>query len=1250
MHTDTLNIVNSNDLQVLSQICARIISENPLPDPFMRESILVMNSGMKTYLSQELANYSGVQANCRYVHVWQIIWEIYKSIHNLTETRNPFSSDYLRLNIFSLRHIWEQDEGEYAFYFHKLADYTQYDVTGDKAYELSGRIADIFDQYQMYRTDYILEWNKFTKDDFAYYMTDSSESGAIGAWIERVAKYTAGGRVRSNSAYLRIKTNLEENIWQIRLWCLLRENLDLKAVETQSEDYDTACLSVMADRAQMLDALKRALKNNRELSDLVPQRIFVFGVSSLPVAVIEILQALSTISQVFIMLLNPCAHYWGDIKDSYVEKFEDFKKLLARKYAKDNMLSLPYQRKNYEVKNFNYASEDYTDGIRQEGNALLLSLGRQGRDNLSLLMEYDESVNFISAFADIEGTCLLSEIKRRLLELDESTDETRYVLRNNDRSLEIHSCHTKMREVEVLKDKILELFNSYRIRGQKLRPRDIVVMVPAINAYAPYIQSVFSPDIKDEISLPYAISDRSSGQENAVADALISLLGIDKKRITSNFILDMLTIPAIASKFDISSDDLELIGRWFNDNNVLWGIDDTAFLFDCDGNEALELGEHLPFTFGHGLKRMVEGTLLGSSVKDDVYLDIEGSDLKTLSSVYSFIYKVANLKQTFIPSLALEIKDEHNSSWQSMINKLIADFFDTQDVACQEVIAIIAAALDDIAAIIGDLKQKPKITLATFRSMLESEFSKSNEFSPFLRDKINFCSLVPMRAVPFEHVFVLGLNDGEFPRQDVLLNFNLMSVPDLIRRGDRSASAEDRFLFLEAIISARQSLYLSYIGRDAVDNSVRNPSIVLSELLDYLSDSLVLENGSCDEKSILSRLIKEERLHGYDADNFLEDNGQQHVLYHPSFNRDYFYQCIYEVKELDYMPYLGFESFSNEIAQNLFFDLSEVEDFLRCPCRFFLKRVLDIYVSDVRAMSLADHESFALGSFDINLLFNDLIESLFVGKNLIDDLFGVTDENSLVRVTVQGTSYNLPPSVYKALESFIEDKRRDGSIPYGVFAQEVIAELKLKFCALCKAICAIAKDTLEVFDKDSSSVFEFMVDEYAPSGRMMHKIELRSAHRQCNYKIFAFNTFEMGKVPYKVAVSCALYSAFNALNGFDSTFYAIDSVGSTLCFNGFTHDEAESFMNEVLSFMIFGLRRPQPWCDRLIGTLDFGKEHDFEEFIASIQLKESGNASFDYVFNDVPTVLEHGILLSNLHDFFEFYTEYILQHFGAGSE
>jgi exodeoxyribonuclease V gamma subunit len=111
----------------------------------------------------------------------------------------------------------------------------------------------------------------------------------------------------------------------------------------------------------------------------------------------------------------------------------------------------------------------------------------------------------------------------------------------------------------------------------------------------------------------------------------------------------------------------------------------------------------------------------------------------------------------------------------------------------------------------------------------------------FVSGGVTFCTLMPMRAVPFRVVCLLGMNDGDFPRRAPKADFDLLAQPGMARPGDRSRRDDDRYLMLEAVLAARDKLYISWVGRNVRDNSEQPPSVLVSQLRDYLVNGWQLD-------------------------------------------------------------------------------------------------------------------------------------------------------------------------------------------------------------------------------------------------------------------------------------------------------------------------------------------------------------------------------------------------------------------------
>lgn len=941
-------VIHSNDLENLASVAAAQIRQHPLSDPFASEQILVMNLGMRTFLSQVIARCNGIEARCDYLQIWQLIFRIHRIVNFRADKRNLFSRMHLALNILGLRKIWGSSK---ARGFERMREYIRNDETSERAFELAARIADTFDQYQMYRPEWIRAWNSFTEEDFVQYEQNPEANGKIKQFLHFAS---SRGGVPGQRKLLEI---WRANLWQIRLWCLLRSNFMLCDAQSRLPLSEDRAALLLMDRAEVMAKLKRDLLNPNLTIRGLPERIFVFGVSALPRQVIDFLQALGHRAEVYLLLLNPCAQYWGDIHSSWKDFFDTFRhKLLQSKIAQHQVdvqaVSVPRRVLQEQTLPAQEVSEQWWDaeGELVEGNSLLLSLGKQGRDNLEMLLELDPVPAFVNFFSQPEPDNLLHAIQWQLLSLHPAEHRDKPVIRPDDSSVQIHCCHTILREVEVLRDAILRRFKEARENGYRLLPRDIVVMVPAINKYAPYIAAVFgSTEAGDANYIPYVISDRTEAESSMIAHAVLTLLDIGSKRVTAATVIDLLSIEQVAAKFSIAPSDVPVLESYLRESGILWGLD------AAETQQESEID--LPCTFDCGTDRMLAGIMGGDLPELGSYDSIEGDDAVLTGNFCAFISKLRTLRQIFTPNLTLE-----PLQWTQYLYRYIFDNFFEQDDTFLSEIASIGETVTELQNVCLDFKDKPHITLPVFKAILQQSLNARRDYTPFLRDKVNFGSLIPMRAVPFKHIFVLGLNDSDFPRQERTPGFNLMSVPELFERGDRSRGIDDRFLFLETLISARDSIYFSYIGESPVSQQELNPSVVLSELTDYISDNFRVD-GQTDSSpaDIMRRLCLKEHLTAYHADNFRTIRQAGMCPRYPSFDGSY---LLHRSKELRDSPVLGaFANWGVQVPAEKMLEISQLSSFLSAPASSFLHEVLHIDASVTQTEDTPVREDFDRDAF-----------------------------------------------------------------------------------------------------------------------------------------------------------------------------------------------------------------------------------------------------------------------------------------------
>ena len=1120
-------VVASNELEVLGEICARIIRSEPLDDPLTSEQLLVMNLGMRTYLAQCLARHNGVECRCDYPQTWQLIWGLYRRLYPFVENIDLFSRDHVMLSLMALHEVWGDEHlAECA----PLRDYVAGDDDGSRLYELAARIADTFDQYQVYRPDWIEFASSLSEDDFAAF--------GCGHGAGRIAEFFA----REARGHGHNYELMCANVWQLRLWTLLRQNLNLDALQHRRQLSEEEKRFYTLDRSAVLRLLHHKLTMDQPASirAALPRRLFIFGVSALPRQVLDLLFDLAEHVRIYLMMINPCMQYWGDLRPAWREEFRDFRRHLRAGPPPEHLqprtrLREASQGQAPDWQRYAPSDDDPEVLSLSEGNTLLLSCGRQGQDLLFMLLDRPQPPAFIEAFVDPGGGDVLHELQRQLLELNDGSGE-RCVVRDDDRSLQLHSCHTARREVEVLRDAILARMSEARKQGQPLLPRDLVVMVPTINEYAPHIHAVFGGMGRGhEDELPYAISDHSEQERNPVAASMLTLLTLGERRITSALAVELLEVAPVARRFGLSSDDVAVLAAWSAEAGIHWGLDET------DSRAVSELP--LPGTFTAGLRRMLTGYMSGTRNPEEDIIPA-GSDGVLLGKFYDFVQALRSLRELFRPQLALD----PNAWGQLLVGQVIERFYAEEEEGRASQLRAVREIVAHLQQVCTHLLRPPRITLCVFRALLSQALDAQRSYRPFLRECINFCSLIPMRAVPFRHVFLLGLNDQSFPREERSPSFNLMMLPGMFRRGDRSRTIDDRYLFLEALLSARDSLYLSYLGQSAVDGSELSPSLLVRELLEYLAVHFVTEDAGNDggnqdpAAAISERFVIRERMLAFDRRNY-DISGHHPWEPPPSFDRMNYALSSVIVPDADASgerPTLGAaQEWGLHPAARLEVDLEDLIGFYSRPCRHFLARQLGIRLTGGEEFAqLQGDEPFALDKLTRGRLLSRLLRS---GDG----------EQTLREMAAQGV---LPCGELGAAEA--NGLRR---------AVQVMQDAAVA----CGSGAGLRLDPCR---------FELEADGTACTVLLSAEQELPLV----DLEPYCSDLDKDGPRP-RVVLKAALMALCAALSdGHSHDVTVICADGSTQRCAGFTPDEARPLLEELLKYYVLGQTRALPVCEELL--------------------------------------------------------------------
>jgi exodeoxyribonuclease V gamma subunit len=570
-------------------------------------------------------------------------------------------------------------------------------------------------------------------------------------------------------------------------------------------------------RGRLKDDFCRRMMTGVPVDNRIPERIAVFGISYLPKYHMELLAAIAGITDINLFVLSPTREYWADIIPN---------KAKARLAAKDGAL-------------------------RIEGNPLLASLGKLGRDFSDMVIEIgDVAAVQEDLYEDPGEGSLLQNIQTDILSLSDPLEKRS--IDPDDRSIQIHSCHSPMREIEVLYDNLLALLEQ----RNGLVPRDIVVMTPDIETYAPYISSVFDGCQDASLKIPYAIADRRLKSEGQIASVMLKLLGLPGSRLSAVQLFDILEAAPVRSRFDLDNDELEIIRGWIDETRVRWGIDEQSRV-------RLGLPGYRENSWRAGLDRL----LLGYAMPDEngrlfngklPYDEMEGAAAQTLGKLAAFINSVAAMADALTRPRTL-------SAWKDQCSHLLSDFIRADEETAREL-----AAVADVVAAIGEVGQMAGFTdeveLSVIRAWLTARLDQAEKGLGFMTGGVTFCAMLPMRSIPFRVVALIGMSDGAFPRQNSCPGFDLVARSP--RRGDRSLRDEDRYLFLESILSARDCLYISYVGQSIKDNSQIPPSVLVSELLDAIDRGFTAGRSSAAADPLVIR----HRLQAFSRDYFTDDS------------------------------------------------------------------------------------------------------------------------------------------------------------------------------------------------------------------------------------------------------------------------------------------------------------------------------------------------------------------------------------------
>jgi exodeoxyribonuclease V gamma subunit len=785
-----LIILHGNRLESLAETVFAWLAGHPLA-PLEEETWLVQSNGMAEWLKMQLAGAQGLCAATRMELPARFLWRAWRAVlgRSAVPAQSPLDKQALTWRLMRLLPTLAEAPG-FQPQFEPISGFLG---AGDAArrLQLASRLADLFDQYQVYRADWLHDWTA-GRDRLA--PVQGVQGGALSVPVP------AGQG------------------WQPALWRAVLAELDPQARQSARDVLHQRFLKALA-QAQA-DPIEQAPRLWGRWPGL-PRRVVLFGSTHVPQQALEAIAALAPHCQVLMAVPNPCRYHWADL----IEGHE-----LLRAAARRHPLR-PGR-----------ASELQLAALPALGHPLLAAWGRQARDFVRQLDAFDDvqqtlqrfQIPRVDLFDEGEGATLLQQVQARIRDLVPLAEHALHAgpIAAADRSIVFHLAHSAQREVEILHDQLLDLLAQPPAAGQApLNPRDIVVMVPDIELFTPALRAVFGQHGRDHPRhIPWGIADQRGRGQHPLLVALEWLLRVPQQRFTASELRDLLDVPALAARFGLAADDLPTLLDWMEGAGADWGL--HAAHRASLGLQAC--GELNSWRFG--LRRMLLGYATGEYQRADAgaaagiepYAEIAGLEAGLAGAL-------AELLDTLEQWWRDASQARSPAAWAQRLRALLADCFAPADEADRAVLAALEQGLAGWLQACETAAFDDTIDLAVLRETWLEAVDAPDLARRFRAGGVTFCTLLPLRAIPFQVVCLLGMNEGDYPRRAPRSDFDLMALPGLARPGDRSRRDDDRQLMLDALLSARRVLYLSWVGRSQRDNQAQQPSVLVSQLRDYLA-------------------------------------------------------------------------------------------------------------------------------------------------------------------------------------------------------------------------------------------------------------------------------------------------------------------------------------------------------------------------------------------------------------------------------
>lgn len=897
-----IHVIQSQRIDVLVQgLLQNTIKPSKKPFAVLQtQHFIVPSPAVQEWLSQRIAEQQGISANSQFhQRIRGFQWFAYQQV--LDDKDKVRKANIPRLimkwRIYqTLKSFIEQDENSLA-QDHPLHGIIQriYDAASQleqglekqlkkqsMLYWVSEQVSKLFSHYMLYRGD-CQRGCQLNNGQSC-----SCPSNWLGQWGHGQALNLEQQFFKTNQQVSAFTLNQAQELetWQRWLW---QHTFHDDFIEMQSIDHDF--WQIMDDDLQRPQALKK-----------LPSQLIIFTLLDLPPSQLQFLRRLGQYLDVVILHYNPSQEYWADSVDPNWKKQYDLrvKARFVSKYPKATDADI---QKFFDEFTLNFNAE-----IRESRHPLLTRFGKQARDHFSILsnLSSGEEGQWVDAFVDEEPTHLLSKLQSDILYLVEPEPHA-YPIAKTDDSIQIHVCHSSLRQLEVLKDQLVAwLMKNTAERPH--RPSDVLVLVPDLKQIEPLIRSVFphTPN-QDSIYLPAKIAGVTQLDANNAWRAVLGRIQLVEGRFSVENFADWLSLNATQLRYGLDISNTERMIELLINAGFKRGLDAQHLRRSLSQDD-----EDFRFSFKFALDRLA----LGIAIPEHTIFENTLSYAQILQSDFELVAKLIQIYQDFDARRDWMIAHElgkntalkcNVEAWLKLLMQDIVEFEQAgveslkvvrEIVKKQERMLTLASFYDEHAQpILKNIYLPLPYLLNEIQNLLEGQIDQA-----LPTGQITFSQIGQIRPLPYKLIVLLNLDGGKFPDRNVHLPFDLMKIlkPQL---GDRSRLDDDQGAFLDALLLAQENLWLFYNGFDVSDGEVREPSSILQELVNHIALIAQSETAlSTDNKDISP------------VDHMIELNGIQ-VPEH--------LQCLFQIHSLQPFDPTGFESTTPLRFQDQWFNVAQ---------------------------------------------------------------------------------------------------------------------------------------------------------------------------------------------------------------------------------------------------------------------------------------------------------------------------------------